>query len=135
MTQSVQQEPPRDLRAFTGVCVILGCLALTAAWFWFSYIAPRGPNISIGQDAYIQSTGTGVLAAPIEADLESAFHANDVKDQIGLNALGQSGRVFIVPTKTRVHVLSAAVGRWQVRVLEGAHTGQAVWINWDALAP
>lgn len=87
----------------------------------------------IGDDARIQSTGQ-VLAAPLESDLEAAFHARDVRDQVGLDALGKSGRVFALANATRVHVISAAVGRWQVRVLDGAHAGESVWVNWDVLA-
>jgi hypothetical protein len=91
-------------------------------------------GLGIGDDAHIQSASQ-VLAAPNEADLEAAFHARDVKDQVGLSALGQSGRVFVLINRTRVHVISAAPGRWKLRVIDGPHAGEAVWVDWDVLAP
>jgi hypothetical protein len=73
------------------------------------------------------------VAAPDISDLEAFFHANDVKDQMGVQVLVNSGRVFALARNTRVHVLSAAIGRAQVRVLDGTYVGRAVWVDWDTL--
>jgi hypothetical protein len=91
----------------------------------------HGPGI--GEDGHLADHGQPIVVAPQLSDLEAAIHAYDVRDNVGIRDIAQSGRVFVVPSGTRVHVLSAAVGRWQVRILDGDHMGQSVWATWETL--
>ncbi len=130
--QSLRHPPrvPRGREIVGGTIGIFVALALVAWWFLSSGI---GSGPSIGEDARVHLAAGQIIAAADPTDLETYFRANDVRDQAGVNILVQNGRIFALANNTRVHILSATIGRGQVRVLDGAHAGSAVWLNWDTL--
>ena len=93
---------------------------------------PLPPSPKMGGEARVQIDGSEIV--PLAAD-EAAFdaftRAATRNDTFGINDLIQAGKLFTVPTGTKVLVIDMGGflgSRLQVRVLEGPRTGRAGWV-------
>ncbi len=88
------------------------------------------PNIQIGSDVYLHG---GSEAAIVAIDLESLREFENLqaaKDKFGIEQMGLSSKIFLVPNRTKVLVIDKpTVGACKVRILEGEHINEAVWTD------
>jgi hypothetical protein len=88
----------------------------------------RGP-VTVGSDARLYVEGLDPI--PIAADepaLGELMTAFSKKDDSRIDDLAESGRVFKVPSETRVRVLQMGAGKIRVRVSEGEHVMSEGWV-------
>lgn len=99
-------------------------------------ISNAQPPISVGTEVYLRSERAVVVAASDTESLSALASAQTARDEYGIRELFAEGRVFFVPTNTRVLIIDVYWGAaaYKVRLLEGEHVNEAVWVDGSAVS-
>jgi hypothetical protein len=90
---------------------------------------PPPPRADIGDEVTLNAPGVpGPLMAEDDA-WEPLHDALAARDQVGLDRLMASGKVFRVSNGTRAKLIKAGFVSRKVRILDGPHAGRAGWIE------
>lgn len=96
-----------------------------------SPVAPSTPQASrpmTGEEGRLRSGSADVLVAVDEDSFSKLIDSGVARDNEGLVLLIASGKVFRVPSGTKVRVLSPGFLKSEVRVLEGDHYARSGFV-------
>lgn len=90
-------------------------------------LAGRVSDRSPGSEALIYVQGRdSLLVAADERALDELM--SEISNRGDAQSLIQAGRVFAVPSKTRVRIVESGFAKMKVRILEGEKIMQEVWV-------
>jgi hypothetical protein len=127
----------RSLKSLTPVVAPL--LIGTALLFWLSGLgrsasvseapARAGGSATLGSEAILHIDGVpSVLAAVDERALDELTNALPARDNSRIESLVQSAQVLRIANDTHVRVLEFGGGKTRVRILQGEHLMDEVWV-------
>ena len=98
--------------------------------------ASSGGHVSIGENGYLRITGDDkVTVFTSQKALDEYTSAAVSKDTYGMAQIIYDGRGYFVPAGTKVLLIGyGGIGEGNVRVLEGDHTGESVWVPTDFIS-
>ena len=85
-------------------------------------------KIEVGSEAYLYQNTPDSLVGIDEQSLSDLEESLAAKDKTGFADLIQSGRVLVLPAKTKVLILRTGLAV-KVRVLEGEYMDRVVWTD------
>lgn len=92
----------------------------------------KSTYVSIGEEGYIDAS----KFVAVSKEAHDAFTKTlTTKDEIGFNQLYAQGFIFELSEKTKVLKIGGTIGLNEVRILEGVHLGEAVWVAYEFVVP
>lgn len=87
-------------------------------------------NIKIGMQGRVRGGPEATIVAIDQESIRAFAKIKVANDDYGLRELIRLGKILSIPNGTKVLVIDTGwAGEAQVRVLEGLHTGRAVWTD------
>lgn len=92
------------------------------------------PGVTTGTEARILVSDKEALIAVDEKALDELMKSFAAKDWQGVVELNVSGRVFPVPSHTKVLIIDQSFGKRKIRIDEGKQSGKTGWLPMEYLA-
>lgn len=90
--------------------------------------ARRGRTVGVGEEGFLTCGLQTVLVAVDKPAFEALTKAAAAKDNEGMAELLLRGRVFSVPSGTRVRMIDIGLFKSEVRILDGDHYAESGWV-------
>ncbi len=93
-------------------------------------------NVTLGQNGYLRLPSSGdATVFTTEQALTDYTKAAVENDTTGMAQIIQDGEGYFVPQGTKVLLIDyGGIGQGKVRLLEGDHSGEAVWVPTDFIS-
>ncbi|MEI6243330.1 MAG: hypothetical protein WCP39_08030 [Chlamydiota bacterium] len=126
-----------------GTSTAVGCLAIFILLMIFAAIIPfvtgnkpgggnSEPNVNIGEQGYLDSSGTLVMVAATKEALDAWYKAEAQNDKTGQQNLMMSGLILSPERGTKVLKLSGGgFATTHIRILEGEFNGQTGYVAFE----
>ena len=120
---------------FLGVLIIAWIASISKAPRSAEELARPAPvaiqRKSVGIEGHLSGGGERIPVAVDETAFNEWIKTRTANDKMGQVELLTSGRVFSVPTNTRVLVIDIGFVKSKVRILEGESIGRSGWVPFE----